>query len=353
MKITTQTIRRIIKEELRKVLAEDLYDDPQEKEEAIKNLMAKFNMSREDAEAAIVGVDKEMMGRGEDYQEFQKEKDEKQKAVRSFKNFAEQGKTVEGFSEEQKQEMALDFSENPQKYRHPLHNLGRDGYDYCMKSRFEGEEYEAMLQRIGTDEEEMRKNPLFRDLETYNQLKQGNLDLDSFQDEVQSKCFEDLGHALVHAAALIKQEEVRNKEIERKRIQKAREEKRRQENEIHNSAVREKTKVLPENAMADLDSLEQELTSGQDFPNIRERHRKNILNAIGNLKIVLSSDGFSTYVSDREWLPELANLLSDFHYYTGGEVRGKFDYEIDRDFVRPIKRMREGIKSTLEYHSWF
>ena len=341
MKITTQTIRRIIKEELAKVLDENLYDDPEEKEEAIKNLMAKYNMTRKDAEDAIVGVDKEMMGRGEDYQEFQKEKDEKQKAIQTFKNFAKKGRRIKGAHEGAEgvdlPGLALDFLENPQKYRHPLHNLVRDGYDYCLKSRFEGEEYEAMVQRIGADEEEMMKNPLFRDLETYNQLKQGNLDLDDFQDEVQSKCFDDLGYAILHSTVLIIQEERRK-----------RKERRRKENEIHNAAVREKTKVLRENAMEELERLEQqvETPAGIIGTKIRPRQRENIKRAIGNLQVAISfaSQGFYYMQSGEWWLSEIAKIMSKFRYYTSGQVRGRYDYEIDRDFVRSIKKLTDDLK---------
>jgi len=348
MKITTQTIRRIIKEELAKVLDEKLYDNPEEEEEAIKNLMAKFNMTRQDAEAAIVGVDQEMMGRSEDYQEFQKEKDEKKKTIETFKDFAEKGRAIKGFSDEMRQSLAHYFFKNPTENRHPLVQLVADGFEHCMENRFEGEEYQTILQRVEAGEEEMAKNPLFRDLQAYNQLKQGNLDLDDFQDEVQSKCIEDLGYALLEATKVVKAEEARNKEIERKRIQKAREEKRRQENERHNAVIREKTKVLPENAMAELESIEQqvETPAGIAGTKIRERHRGTIKRAIGNLKVAINfaSQGFYYMQSGEWWLPEIAKIMSKFRYYTSGQVRGGYDYEIDRDFVRSIKKLTDDLK---------
>lgn len=348
MKITTQTIRRIIKEELRKVLAEALYDTPEEKEEAIQNLMAKFKMSREDAEEAIVGVDQEMMSRSEDYQEFQKEKDEKQKAVRTFKDFAEKGRKILGLSDEFRQSLAHYFFKNPTENRHPLVQLVADGFEYCIQSRFEGEEYQSILQKIDAGEQEMQKNPLFRDLQAYNQLKQGNLDLDDFQDQVQSKCIEDLGYALLQVTKLVKAEEERNK------IQK------------YNTSIREKTKVLPENALANLDALEKEFTNfstlktrtygNSSVANLPETHRLNrtkVLNAIGNLKIIINSDGFNVFIKDENWLPELATLLSEFHYHTlpGRKYADADTYSVSRDFIEPLNKMRQELRDTLRYYT--
>lgn len=60
MKITQKTIRQIIKEELEKVLSEDLYASEQEYKEAVEQFMKDNNVSKEEAEKAIDAAGDEM-----------------------------------------------------------------------------------------------------------------------------------------------------------------------------------------------------------------------------------------------------------------------------------------------------
>jgi len=200
MKITTQTIRRIIKEELRKVLTEDLYDDPSEKEEAIKKMMDKFGISYAEA-ADVIGH------AGDDYslrQQSQISKDEKEErekaaAIKAFEKAAKRGRGFGTDFAAPAQKAAEEFLQSPPENPHESIQTIHAGFTHCMERRFAGKEYDEIMKRIMAGDEEMRKHPLFRDLQAYNQLKQGNIDLDTFQDETQSECLEKFGYALISA----------------------------------------------------------------------------------------------------------------------------------------------------------
>ena len=60
MKITQQTIKQIIKEEIQKVLGEDLYASDSEYKEAIEQFMKDHNVSRAEAKKAIDAAGDEM-----------------------------------------------------------------------------------------------------------------------------------------------------------------------------------------------------------------------------------------------------------------------------------------------------
>ena len=60
MKITQAIIRQIIKEELQKVMSEDLYASEREYREAVEEFMKDNNVSKEEAEKAIKAAGEEM-----------------------------------------------------------------------------------------------------------------------------------------------------------------------------------------------------------------------------------------------------------------------------------------------------
>ena len=83
MKIDINTLKNLIKEELRKVLKEEFHTDPVEREKAIEDMMKTFNLSRDEAVEEINKSEEEMMA----IKTFRDSMQQDNKALKAFEDF--------------------------------------------------------------------------------------------------------------------------------------------------------------------------------------------------------------------------------------------------------------------------
>ena len=138
MILKLKAIKQIIKEELEKVVNEDLYADEEEYQQAIKDFMELHNVSREEAKKAIDAAGDEMDA--PKFKEFStsiEEEKENIEAFRTFLNLARGGKRVNGeWAYEERQDLrdlAMDFKNNLQSYfkKNKYYKIIFKGYEFC------------------------------------------------------------------------------------------------------------------------------------------------------------------------------------------------------------------------------
>ena len=120
MILKLKAIKQIIKEELEKVVNEDLYADEEEYEEAIKDFMELHKVSREEAKKAIDAAGDEM---DHDHPEFKtsiENENENIKAFETLMTLARKGKNLHGkhayLEIQELRDLSMDFKNNLQNY---------------------------------------------------------------------------------------------------------------------------------------------------------------------------------------------------------------------------------------------
>ena len=175
MKIEIKTIRQIIKEELRKVLKEELYTSRAKEEEAIQYHMETFGLSREEAKKAIDDASKEMM----DFKTFRDFVKKDNKTLKAFKTFKDLSSSYRRFDDDHpaKEFLMKDFENSKLDFEEDFLIKRADqiisqnnpddadlilGYNACMNDV--DEELAKLLDIEAEYEDEMEKNMFFRDL---------------------------------------------------------------------------------------------------------------------------------------------------------------------------------------------
>lgn len=137
MILKLKAIKQIIKEELEKVVNEDLYTDEEEYEEAIKDFMELHKVSREEAKKAIDAAGDEMDDYDPDYKTSVEEEKENIEAFRTFIKMASGGRRINGeWAYEERQDLrdlAMDFKNNLQAYfkKNKYYKIIFKGYEFC------------------------------------------------------------------------------------------------------------------------------------------------------------------------------------------------------------------------------
>ena len=216
MKLTQTTIRQIIKEEIQKVLNEDLYATEEEYEQAIKDFMELHNVSREEAKQAIDAAGEEMDKSHPMHGRYiQKDKSN----IEDYKFFIEfasrnRGNAIlkKGIPEQEILDASEDFKINYEQYLKMSKHTKRinTGYEYCLNKRStmdarepSGEKsYEDILSALEKEEGELKKSFLTRDLGAGFRSTKIKKQLDDLHDKKTKQC----NYYLGLAALRIKQE---------------------------------------------------------------------------------------------------------------------------------------------------
>ena len=137
MILKLKAIKQIIKEELEKVVNEDLYADEEEYEEAIKDFMELHKVSREVAKKAIDAAGDEMDEKHPEFATSVEEEKENIEAFRTFIKMAAGGRRINGeWAYEERQDLrdlAMDFKNNLQEYfkKNKYYKIIFKGYEFC------------------------------------------------------------------------------------------------------------------------------------------------------------------------------------------------------------------------------
>ena len=217
MKLTQETIREIIKEELKKFLNEDLYASEEEYEEAIKDFMELHNVSREEAKQAIDAAGDEM----DDYSiDFKTSVEKEKQDIRNYKEFlryATEGRSkmkdsysgsTGKYTDEDMQQLIYDFKTNKEKYKkNRIYEKIFNGYEYCLKKTStmdvrepRGEkDFSSVASDFGTEFAKTKEPVMTRDLTAVNRMRKSEEQFQQLTDKRNTQCEEKLGFALIAA----------------------------------------------------------------------------------------------------------------------------------------------------------
>ena len=207
MKLTQAIIRQIIKEELQKVLNEDLYTSEEEYEEAIQDFMKLHDVSREEAKKAIDAAGDAM----DEYSVMFKRYTDKDKLnLENYKFFIKFAKSNEkiilkGTTEEEILNASQDFKINYEEFLKMHRDTERifSGYEHCLNKRStidlrepSGEKsYDDTLAALSKEEDELKKSFLTRDLGAGFRANKIKKQLDALQKKKKDQCNYYLGLA--------------------------------------------------------------------------------------------------------------------------------------------------------------
>lgn len=226
MKLTQRIIRQIIKEELVKVLNEDLYASQEEYEEAISEFMEEHGVSREEAKKAIDDAGAEM---DEEYPMHARYIERDKEAIHNYKEFlryAKEGQSIifagseSEYTEQDAFNLIYDFKVNYEKYK----NIRKykkivDGYEYCinksstMDVRSTGGEkhFDKTLSDFGSELSKTQEPLMTRDLTAANRMRKSEKEAQQLMDKRNVQCEEKLGFALIAAHKREKDNKIQKK----------------------------------------------------------------------------------------------------------------------------------------------
>lgn len=224
MKIDFNTLKNLIKEELHKVLKEELYLDQEKEEEAIEYMMKTYGFSREEAEEAIKETGEEMMG-SETFRDSVQQDKENLRALNKFKELSSTFKKG-NFKHMNDHRFYFDHSYDWDKIRRTKAFLEQGfkksganniddfliqkadeiiaendpdvadlilGYNACMNNV--DEELAKLLDIEGKYEDEMEKNMFFRDLGVLWKRAKASPEIEEKLKNREKECKKDLTYA--------------------------------------------------------------------------------------------------------------------------------------------------------------
>ena len=266
MILKLKAIKQIIKEELEKVVNEDLYVDEDEYEEAIKDFMELHNVSREEAKKAIDVAGDEMDDYDPDYKTSVEEEKENIKAFETLMTLARKGKNLHGkhayLEMQELRDLSMDFKNNLQNYlkKNEYYKIIFKGYEFCKTYMFDKHGYwDKAADAYG----KLNKPLLQRDIGAAITMAKLEPELQSDIEERTEKCEETLAFALSYVEEqIIKDREEAEYQARRK---KEREEREKAKNELikkgipeeYISAAIESGIILPDTLDWDLDKWEE------------------------------------------------------------------------------------------------
>tara|TARA_A100001201_G_scaffold142224_1_gene139815 strand:- start:71 stop:895 length:825 start_codon:yes stop_codon:yes gene_type:complete len=229
MKLTQAIIRQIIKEELQKVLNEDLYATEEEYEEAIKDFMELHNVSREEAKQAIDAAGDDMDKKFPVFGRYIEKEKQDIKDYGAFKQYAREGQSnmkdatpgsTGKYTEEDMQQLIYDFKTSKEKYKkNRVYKEIFNGYEYCLKKTStmdvrepRGEkDFGSVVSDFGTELAKTKEPLKTRDLTAANRMRKSEEEFQQLIDKRNAQCEEKLGLALVAAHVRELEDERRDK----------------------------------------------------------------------------------------------------------------------------------------------
>ena len=200
MILKLKAIKQIIKEELEKVVNEDLYADEDEYEEAIQDFMELHNVSREEAKKAIDVAGDEMDA--PKFKEFSTSIEEEKENIKAFETLmtlARKGKNLHGkeayLEKQELHDLSMDFKNNLQNYlkKNEYYKIIFKGYEFCKTYMFDKHGYwDKAADAYG----KLNKPLLQRDIGAAITMAKLEPELQSDIEERTEKCEETLAFAL-------------------------------------------------------------------------------------------------------------------------------------------------------------
>ena len=232
--LTQKEIKQIIKEELEKVINEDLYADEEEYEQAIKDFMERHNVSREVAKKTLDAAGDEM----DEYEDFKTSVEKEKQDIHNYKEFLRYASRGEGLTIDKDEErvdddiseLIYDFKSNyEEKYKNiRMFKKIHDGYQYCLNKtstmdvREPGGEkqFDQALLDFRTELSKAQAPLMSRDLTALGRMRKHEEELEQLLKKRNTECEKKLGFALLYA---YKEQEknqkiikARQKELEKK-----------------------------------------------------------------------------------------------------------------------------------------
>lgn len=238
MILKLKAIKQIIKEELEKVINEDLYADEKEYQEAIKDFMELHNVSREEAKKAIDAAGDEM---DRDHPEFGTSVEEERENIKAFDvlmKLAQRGKILHGkhayLERQELHDLSMDFKNNLQKYfkKNEYYKTIYKGYEFCKTYMFDKYGFwDEAADAYG----KLNKPVLQRDIGAAITMAKLEPQLQTDIEERTQKCEETLAFALSYVEEQIAEDEA--KAARRAKEKKRREEREKAEKELINKGI--------------------------------------------------------------------------------------------------------------------
>ena len=227
MILKLKAIKQIIKEELEKVVNEDLYADEDEYKEAIKDFMELHNVSREEAKKAIDAAGDEM---DESHPEFATSVEEEKENIKAFETLmtlARKGKNLHGkqayLEMQELRDLSMDFKNNLQNYfkKNEYYKIVYKGYEFCKTYMFDKH---GFWDKAADAYGKLNKPLLQRDIGAAITMAKLEPQLQADIDERTEKCEETLAFALSYVEEqIIKDREEAEYQARRKKEKEDRE----------------------------------------------------------------------------------------------------------------------------------
>ena len=350
MILKLKAIKQIIKEELEKVVNEDLYADEEEYQQAIKDFMKLHNISREEAKKAIDAAGDEMDA--PKFKEFStsiEEEKENIEAFRTFLNLARGGKRVNGeWAYEERQDLrdlAMDFKNNLQSYfkKNKYYKIIFKGYEFCKTYMYDKHGFwDQAADAYG----KLNKPLLQRDIGAAITMAKLEPQLQADIEERTEKCEENLVFALSYVDrqterdkqdAYWEEKQQKKKEEAKKR----KEERERIKNELLKKGIPEKYINAAIKKEMLLDTLEWDMDKWKEW---YERYQRSI-----NWGQMPDPNEWRGYLGDDTYWSESKFRL------TQNEIRQIIKEEleavINEDLYADEEEYEEAIKDFMELHN--